>query len=72
MVAWVLWIRGRLDPLEAEARALAAARERGDADLAVRQAAFQAKAQLLQDSIAGAGEWDRALRAYEAWSWAAT
>jgi hypothetical protein len=66
LVAWVLWIRGRLDPLEAEARALAAARERGDADLAVRQAGFQAKAQLLQDSIAGAGEWDRALRAYEA------
>ena len=66
MVAWVLWIRDRLSPIEADARALAAARVSGAADLAERQAAFQSKTQLIQDSIAAVNEWERAIRAFEA------
>lgn len=66
MVAWVRWIRDRLNVFETEARALAAARERGDANLADRQSAFERESRLLQDSIAAVGEWERALRAYEA------
>ncbi|HPT49677.1 MAG TPA: DUF4157 domain-containing protein [Accumulibacter sp.] len=66
MVAWVRWIRDRLNVFETEARALATAREQGEANLTDRQSAFEKESRLLQDSIAAVGEWERALRAYEA------
>lgn len=66
MVAWVEWIRGRLDALEAEGREIAAARARGDADLADREAAFADSGHLLQYSIAAVADWERALRGWEA------
>ncbi|MBL8398435.1 MAG: DUF4157 domain-containing protein [Candidatus Accumulibacter sp.] len=66
MVAWVRWIRDRLNVFETEAHALATAREQGDANLVDRQRAFENESRLLQDSIAAVGEWERALRAYEA------
>src|SRR5690606_7701155 len=66
MVAWVEWVRDRLGPLEAEAHALAAAREHGEPELDVRAAEFADNAALLQYSIAAIGDWERALRVWEA------
>jgi len=66
MVAWVRWIRDRLNVFDGEARALGAAREQGESNLAERQSALERESRLLQDSIAAVGEWERALRAYEA------
>jgi hypothetical protein len=66
MVAWVKHIRDQLEPLEAGARDLAAARERSEPDIADREAKFMRSAHLLEDSIAAVSDWDRALHAYEA------
>lgn len=65
MVAWVEWVRDRLEPLEAEGRELAAARERGEPDLATREAEFVRNAAVLQYSISAIGDWERALRVWE-------
>jgi hypothetical protein len=66
MVAWVEWVRDRLEPLELEGRELAAARERGEPDLDAREAEFVRNAALLQYSISAIGDWERALRVWEA------
>lgn len=66
MVAWVEWVRDRLGPLEAEAHALAAAREHGEPDLETRADEFARNAALLQYSISAIGDWERALRVWEA------
>ncbi|HIK17861.1 MAG TPA: DUF4157 domain-containing protein [Leptolyngbyaceae cyanobacterium M33_DOE_097] len=65
LIAWVGWIRERLDALEVNAQELAIARRNRVPNLAEREAQFRNQAEIIQLSLEGLEHLERAMQAYE-------